>query len=277
MDRQHTVPYVGLNHTAPYVDVLRRVVGADTVTAACLVLLAIAHSVLGETGILRPLLAATWTIEVPRWATERILRFAWHLTSLAWLALAAIVLGGSPLRFVAVMSLASAAIIFVMLRGHLAWPLFLLAGLAALRSDGLLDGGWLRAGALAAAAVLVAAAGLHVYWAFGGRWMFDRAAPPATGSGASFQPGRALTLLVAVALAVFASLVVAVADQRGPSFVRWLVGVGTAVFTIRAIGDTKVAGFTKSVRDTAFAEADDRWFTPTIVFIALGAAGALVA
>jgi hypothetical protein len=249
---------------------------AELITAACLVTLGVAHSVLGEIEILRPLFTADWSIGVPRWASDRILRFAWHLTSIAWLALAAIVVGGEPLTFVAIMSLWSAAVIFVMLRGHLAWPLFLLAGLAALRADGLLGPSWLRAGAITTSVALVAAAGLHVYWAFGGRWLLDRAVPVSSSSNPGFSPGPGLTLMVAVALLGFATLIASVALGRGPDAARSLVGVGIGVLVLRAIGDTKVAGFTKSVRNTAFAEADDRWFTPLVVFLALGAAGALV-
>ncbi len=48
------------------------------------------------------------------------------------------------------------------------------------------------------------------------------------------------------------------------------------VLSLRAIGDTKVAGFTKTVRDTAFSRADDQYFTPLITFIALGATAALL-
>ncbi len=248
---------------------------AELIVVACLVTLAVAHSVLGETDILRPLFSATWSIDVPRWATERILRFAWHLTSIAWLALAAIVAGGDPLPFVAIMALWSAGVVFVMLRGHLAWPLFLLAGLAALRADGLLDSSWLRGGAIATAVVLVAAAALHVYWAAGGRWLLDRAVPPPAPSGRGFVPGRGLTLLVAGALGGFAALILAVVQERGPDGLKWLVAIGTGVLVIRAVGDTKVAGFTKTVRDTDFAKADDRWFTPLVVFLALGSTAAL--
>jgi hypothetical protein len=250
-------------------------VDAELIVVVCLVALAVAHSVLGEIGILRPLFAAAWSVDLPRWAVERILRFAWHLTSIAWLALAAIVAGGDPLPLVATMALWSAGVVFVMLRGHLSWPLFLLAGLAALRADGSLDAPWLRAGAIATAVALLGAAGLHVYWACGGRWLLDRAAPATGPSGRPFRPGPLPTLLVAVALAGFAALVVAVAERRGPGALRWPVGLGTGVLVLRAIGDTRVAGFTKTVRDTPFARADDRWFTPIVVFLALGATGAL--
>ena len=248
----------------------------ELIAAACLVVLAVAHSVLGEAGILRPMFAADWSIEVPRWATERILRFAWHLTSIAWLAMAGVVVGGDPLPMVAIMSLWSAAVIFVMLRGHMAWPLFLLAGLAALRADDVLDSPWMRAGAIGTAAVLVLVAAVHVYWALGGRWMHDRALPGGYGDVARYDPGRALTLAVAVLLGAFAAVVVAVAADRGPSALRWLVAIGVGALVVRAIGDRKDAGFTKTIRETEFARADDRWFTPLVVFLALGSTGALL-
>ena len=63
------------------------------ITAGTFIVLAIAHSALGESGILRPLFAVEWTVNEPRWAVERILRFAWDLTSVTWLGFAAIAMG----------------------------------------------------------------------------------------------------------------------------------------------------------------------------------------
>lgn len=248
----------------------------ELIIAGCLLVLAAAHSFLGETNILRPLFAAEWTMtRTPRWATERILRFAWHLTSVAWIAMGLAVLDLPLLVSIAAMSLVSATIIFATLRGHLAWPLFLLAGVAALHAEGQLDGPLLQAAGALASIALLLAGGVHVYWATGGTWLIDRALP--TTSAASFAPGPILTLLVAAALTTFATLVGLVTFDVGPTALRWLVTAGVVVLTLRAIGDTKVAGFTKTVRDTSFAMADDRWFTPLIVFIAFGATGALLA
>jgi len=104
--------------------------------------------------------------------------------------------------------------------------------------------------------------------------MLDRALPHVEGS--DFSPGPLLTLAVAVALATFAALI-SISSFGDPStLVRWLVIGGVAVLTIRAVGDKKVAGFTKQDRSTLFAQADDRYFTPLIVFLALGATGALL-
>lgn len=241
--------------------------------AAMLVLLAVAHSALGEAGIIGPLLRQQWAIDEPRWAVDRILRFAWHLTSVAWLALAAVLLGVGILPAVAAAAAVSGAIVFVMLRGHLAWPLFTLAALGALRADGRLTDGVLDAGAIAAMGGLAVAAAVHVYWALGGRWMLDRAVPAELGDR---PPGPLLTLAVAAGLLVFAGLVGAAAFDVGPAGSRPLVWAGVAVFGLRAFGDTKVAGFTKTEHETPFGRADDQWFTPIVVFIALGATAAVL-
>lgn len=247
----------------------------DLLIAIPLFVLAVAHSMLGESDILRPLFAADWrTDKTPRWAMEKILRFAWHLTSVAWAALGFIALDVSVSATIGVMSLVSAAMIFFTLRGHLAWPLFLLAGLAALWREGVVSDGLLAGAGIAAAIVLFAAAVVHVYWAFGGTWLAQAAVPTSSDTTPTFTPGRWLTLAVAGALMVFAGLVVAAVSDVGPAAVIWLVWAGTAVFVARAVGDTKFAGFTKSVRGTAFADFDDRVFTPLVVFLAFGAAAA---
>ncbi|MGI9615688.1 MAG: DUF3995 domain-containing protein [Acidimicrobiales bacterium] len=246
----------------------------QAVIAGCLLVLAVAHSALGENTVLRPLFANDWTIAIPRPAAEKILRFAWHLTSFAWLALAAIVAGADHFVAVGILSLLSAGLIFATLRGHLAWPIFLLAGAASLREAGVLDETWLRAGAAITAGLLLIAAAAHVYWALGGRLYLDRTLPPTSQDG--FTPGPVLTLGVALALTVFAGLIGLVAFEADSAVLRALVIAGVVVLVARAIGDRRVAGFTKTVRNTDFAIADDRFFTPLCVLLAHGAAGALL-
>jgi hypothetical protein len=249
---------------------------AELLTAGAFLVLAAAHSALGESDILKPLFAAEWTVTTtPRWAMEKILRFAWHLTSITWVALALIVLDVAMLPVIGMTMLASAALIFVMLRGHLAWPIFLVGGLAAFHAETPLPEPLLLAGAIVAAVALAAAAVLHVWWAFGGTWGLDAASPTDPSRTSEFAPGRALTLLVA-GLLVVAAAVISWVIGGAPEFVRWMAMAAAAVFTIRAIGDTRVAGFTKTIRGTTFSEADDRIFTPLCVFLALGTTGALL-
>jgi hypothetical protein len=100
--------------------------------------LGIGHSILGE----RYILIRLFRRDLPKLFgsdvfTKRTLRFAWHLTTLAWFGLAAVLLAvaaGPPApRFftdlVAVVALASGVVAAVGSRGrHLAWPVFLAIG-----------------------------------------------------------------------------------------------------------------------------------------------------
>jgi hypothetical protein len=109
--------------------------------AALVALTAVAHSVLGERYILIRLFRRA---DLPRlfgsdWFTKRTLRFAWHLTSVAWLGLAGVLcLLAQPepppafaLRHVvAATFLVTAAVIAGASNGrHLAWPVFLAVAL----------------------------------------------------------------------------------------------------------------------------------------------------
>ena len=107
------------------------------VAAALAIGLGIFHSVLGE----RYILIRLFRRDLPKLFgsdlfTKRTLRFAWHLTTLSWFALAVVLLavaGGPPApapRFltdlVAVTALVSALVAAVGSRGkHVAWAVFL--------------------------------------------------------------------------------------------------------------------------------------------------------
>src|SRR3954468_15002221 len=112
--------------------------------AAALALgIGIAHSFLGEKYILIRLFRRN---DLPKLFggtqfTIRTLRFAWHLTSVAWWGAAALLflLAQGPLSSSAVSAvlaavfLASAGVTFIASRGrHLAWPVFLAIGFIAL-------------------------------------------------------------------------------------------------------------------------------------------------
>ena len=250
---------------------------ASVVMAGCLTVLALAHSILGEREILQPLFRAEWSEPKPRWAMERILRFAWHLTSIAWLGMAAAILGAPLSLAIAGMALSSGAIIFFTLRGHLAWPLFALAGVAGLSAEGWLPRPVLGAIAFAAVLVAVGAAAIHVYWAFGGRWGGDVVIPGKAEGSPQFKPGRLITLAVAAALLTLSGLTTAVFLGADPIWARWLLIAAIVLLTARAVGDGGQIGFSKSDHSTAFARWDDRLFTPLVVLLAFGGGAALVA
>ena len=51
--------------------------------------------------------------------------------------------------------------------------------------------------------------------------------------------------------------------------VFWPARIVTGLFFLRAIGEFRYVGFFKRVRDTAFAKADTRFYSPLCVFIAV--------
>jgi len=250
---------------------------SEVVGAIALLLLAVAHSVLGEVRVVGPLLAADWSVGLPRGIADRIVRFAWHLPSLAWLALALILLGGPISVAIAIAAGVPGLVLFLTVRAHLAWPLFLLAAIAALWSEGRFGNSITQGAAVATSIGFGLGALLHIYWAAGGRWLLDKAVPSVGAGGRQpFVPGRLLTAAVAVVLGGFALLLAAVSAGEGSALMRILVAAGATVLVARAIGDTRYAGFTKTVRGTAFAVADDRVLTPLVVFFAFGSVAALL-
>jgi len=238
------------------------------VSFSLLLLLAAAHSGLGEAGILRPLFASGWRIEgVPRGPAKRLLRFAWHLTSLAWVGLACAAIGAGALQVVAVVSILSGLVILTMLRGHLAWPLFLVAGAAAWAADGSSPLWLWSLIAWSGAALAFAVAGLHVYWGLGGRAGIDAVIPPSRDGSTDYRPPGWSCFVVAAACAVLGVLVLA------PSWTK-LGGLGWSglscaglLLTARAVGDGRSIGFSKTERSSRFAVLDDAIYTPLVVVL----------
>ncbi len=111
--------------------------------AALVVALGVAHSWLGERYLLRRLFRRDDLPQLFGSAdfTRRTLRFAWHVTSVAWLGLAAVlvVLARPPISAsalglsVGLAFLVQGVIALVGSRGqHLSWPVFLAIGLLAI-------------------------------------------------------------------------------------------------------------------------------------------------
>lgn len=253
------------------------------ITAAMFALLAAAHSAAGESGFVKPLINAEWSItELPRPLANRLLRGAWHLTSVAWLAMATIAVGGTPLAAIAVAALVSGVVILVVGPGHPAWPLFMIAGGAGLYTENLLGDTLLRIGGGLTIAAVSAAAGLHMYWAAGGNALRDAVVPTTRDGGdQTFSPGPVATLAVAGLLIGFAGLLTITVGDLGPAswdppIVRWLIIAGIVVLALRAVGDGRYAGFSKKHRSSRFGRMDDLYYTPLVVGIAMGAAGVLL-
>ena len=127
--------------------------------------------------------------------------------------------------------------------------------------------------AIALAFVLAFLSGLHIYWAFGGRWGWGAAIPQIDGRPA-FSPSRLATLVVALGLAAAAVLPLirtGVAPFSVPPWLsQWSAVFLAFVFFIRAVGDFRLVGFFKRVRGTPFAIWDTRLFSPLCLLLAAG-------
>jgi hypothetical protein len=128
------------------------------------------------------------------------------------------------------------------------------------------------------ATVLAALSILHLYWAVGGRWGHAAALPERHGQPA-FRPGAIATLLVAALLATASVLVLGRVGLGPAARLSRLTHVGVwiiaAAFLLRGLGDFRLIGVFRSVRDTRFAWWDRHVYTP--LSIVLGATTAIVA
>jgi hypothetical protein len=252
---------------------------ASYLAASCYVTLAAAHSYFGERELIAPLVRARWEVPtLPRRFAATLLRCAWHLLSVAWLAAAAILVlaanvptARAATDVLAALALLSGAAILLPGRGaHPAWAVFALGGAAALVAAHGWPGAAVARGAGAGAtAVLVALAALHGYWAAGGRRGLAAAIPTTPDGRAAFAPPPALTLLVALGLAA-AALVVASAAGLGPA-VPGARGLGLAlvgVFGLRVVGDFRFSGLFRRVHGSAFARLDAALYTPLCAALA---------
>lgn len=178
---------------------------------------------------------------------------------------------------VGLLALVSGLIVFVEMRSHLAWPILLACGLAALHGGGWLPSAVFVTLALLAAALASGVAGLHLYWAFAGTKTSNSAVPSLPNGQPLFSPGPVACIAVAVAISTLAAAILWAVFM--PASVAWplrtVLALALLVLTLRAVGDGRFVGFSKRVRDTAFGRADDALYTPAVVLLWLGAASAL--
>jgi Protein of unknown function (DUF3995) len=121
-----------------------------------------------------------------------------------------------------------------------------------------------------------------------GVWHFYMAFAPSSHRGVAvpsvrgrpvFQPSRAATIAVGVALLLAAALVAATGGLLPTGLpaatLRWASAALASGLVARAVGDFKYVGFFKRIRDSKFAKLDTCLYSPVCVL--LGAAVALVA
>ena len=125
---------------------------------------------------------------------------------------------------------------------------------------------------IATAAVLFSLSMLHVSWAIR-RSSASAAVVPFHAGKPLFTPTPPTTLLVALALLICALLVLGLVGIVRFGLPDWPFRIGVwgvaAAFLLRAIGDFRYLGLFKTVRDSAFARNDSRFYSPLCIVIAI--------
>ena len=114
--------------------------------------------------------------------------------------------------------------------------------------------------------------GIHLYWLAGGSWGTSAVIPEHEGKPL-FRPTRLATGVVAAGLFCCALLMAVVARiiplplQVPLTILGYLCAL---LFFARAIGDFRLIGFFKRVRDTRFARFDTLLYSPLCLAISIG-------
>lgn len=115
---------------------------------------------------------------------------------------------------------------------------------------------------------------LHIYWAAGGSWGSAVVIPSAKGKR-TLNPSVLATLMVAVALLLAMFTILGRLGVLGAVLPHWLFYWGTLgialIFLLRAVGDFRMVGFFKQIRDTDFARWDTRLFSPLCLCMSVSA------
>ena len=122
--------------------------------------------------------------------------------------------------------------------------------------------------------ILLFLAGVHLYWAFGGKWGFEAVIPIDKNGKNLLNPKWIDSLLVAVILCVIAFLYAVKATIINIEFIPQLINkyglpIISFVFVARAIGDFKYVGFFKKYNSSIFAKKDTYYFSPLCLFLAV--------
>lgn len=126
--------------------------------------------------------------------------------------------------------------------------------------------------------VFTALGGLHFYWLFGGYWGLKQAVPTNDNGTQVLRTPKFATLLVGLVLSSFGMLYLIRSGLITVQVPNWVATYGywfvPTIFILRALGEFNYVGFFKRVKNTEFARADSRIFSP--LCLGIGVIGILI-
>ncbi len=119
---------------------------------------------------------------------------------------------------------------------------------------------------------------IHFYWMFGGKWSLAQSLPTTPEGKLVLKPKAFECGAVAFGVLLIAILFLHFAGISLIKFPNWVLKYGlwilAGAFLLRACGDFRYVGFSKTVRSTEFAQLDTKFYAPLCLFF--GASSLLI-
>ncbi|WP_435262996.1 DUF3995 domain-containing protein [Tenacibaculum sp. nBUS_03] len=118
----------------------------------------------------------------------------------------------------------------------------------------------------------------HIYWLFGGTWGVKKVIPTKNKQLNNVAIPKIATAMVALILILFGFIYLVKTELINIKLPNIVIEYGywfiPCIFIIRAIGEFNYVGFFKKIKDTEFAKADSKIFSP--VCLGVGIIGLLI-
>ncbi|WP_298481210.1 DUF3995 domain-containing protein [uncultured Maribacter sp.] len=115
--------------------------------------------------------------------------------------------------------------------------------------------------------------GFHFYWLFGGIWGLEKVIPAKENENKALSIPKFATLIVAIVLILFGLHYLLKSGLINGFVSNWITNLASwfipSIFILRAIGDFNYVGFFKKTKNTVFAKADSKIFSPLCLTIGI--------
>jgi len=121
--------------------------------------------------------------------------------------------------------------------------------------------------------IFLAMGAIHFYWFFGGFWGLSKVIPTRSNVKSNMKIPKEATLMVGIILILLGFIFLIKLNFFTTPLPLWFLKYSywfiATIFIMRAIGEFKYVGFFKIIKDTEFARADSKLFTPLCTAIGL--------
>lgn len=115
--------------------------------------------------------------------------------------------------------------------------------------------------------------GFHFYWFFGGKWGLEKVIPSKADKTITLSVPKLATIIVGLVLISFGLIYLTKSELANIPFPKWVTNYGywliPFVFILRAIGEFNYVGFFKKIKNSEFAKADSKFFSPLCLIIGI--------